>query len=387
MPEPPLPVPYRLFRHFYCVPRALSIHCDPGLVSEKQTAYEDETKHAKNNPMKIVPARINAFLAKPDPLIRVILVYGPDAGLVRERVLLLAKTLVPNSDDPFCSITLSSPAVAEHPSRLYDEMACVALGGGKRLIVIHGAEDKIGAALTSLLSDLPPSDSVLLIEAGDLDRKSKLRAVCEGSSPIVCAIPCYVEDTAARQRTISEILASENIRAAREVIGALAEILPPDRMAMRSELEKFALYVGKGNAATSADVHAAVQDAGAAEADDLVFAIGAGETKRVAQLIDRLFAEQTSPVALLRAAQRHFLRIQWARAEMDKGVAATDAVKRLQPPVFWKYESAMTAQLRRWSRGRIEQALLRLHDAEAAIKRTGTPDAALCAQTLLGLSA
>ncbi len=39
MPEPPLPVPYRLFRHFYCVPRALciiivfpSLHFDPRLV-------------------------------------------------------------------------------------------------------------------------------------------------------------------------------------------------------------------------------------------------------------------------------------------------------------------------------------------------------------------
>jgi DNA polymerase III delta subunit len=47
----------------------------------------------------------------------------------------------------------------------------------------------------------------------------------------------------------------------------------------------------------------------------------------------------------------------------------------------------MTSQLRRWSRGRIEQALRRLYDAEAAVKRTGIPDTALCAQTLLGLAA
>ena len=130
-----------------------------------------------------------------------------------------------------------------------------------------------------------------------------------------------------------------------------------------------------------------MQDAGAAEMDDLVFAIGAGETKRAVQLIDRLYAEQTSPVALLRAAQRHFLRLQWARAQMDGGLDATAAVKRLQPPVFWKYESAMTGQLRRWKQTRIDQALHRLFDAEAAVKRTGTPDIALCAQVLLGLAA
>ena len=53
-----------------------------------------------------------------------------------------------------------------------------------------------------------------------------------------------------RQRTITDILASEKVTAPREVVAALADVLPPDRLAMRSELEKFALYVGKGNTAT-----------------------------------------------------------------------------------------------------------------------------------------
>ncbi len=337
--------------------------------------------------MKLPTSRIVPFLNKPDPLVRVILVYGPDAGLVRERVMHLAKLTVSDLNDPFRVVTLAPSTVADDPARLFDEMASLALGGGRRLVRIQNPGESLAAGITALLIDMPDSDSLLLIEAGDLDKRSKLRAACEGDSPQSCAIPCYVEDSAARQRTITEILTSENVRAARDIVAALADILPPDRLAMRSELEKFALYVGKGNAATLADVHASVQDAGAAELDDLIFAVGAGDAKRAAQLIDRLYAEQTSPVALLRAAQRHFMRLQWARAEMDKGLAATDAVKRLHPPVFWKYESAMTSQLRRWSRARSEQALRRLADAEAAVKRTGTPDTALCAQVLLGLAA
>lgn len=343
--------------------------------------------------MRLTGARIASFLNKPDPGVRVVLVYGPDAGLVRERATHLSKLAVSDPNDPFSSVMLPPSAGANGPARLHDEMASLAFGGGKRLVRIQNPDENFAPALASLLADMPASDSLLLIEAGDLEKRSKLRALCEGETPLACAIPCYVEDTAARQRTIAEILISENIRAARDVIAALADILPPDRLALRSELEKFAIYVGSSTkdnrevTATMADVHASVQDAGAAELDDLVFAVGAGEAKRVTQLIDRLYAEQTSPVALLRAAQRHFIRLQWARAEMDKGVAATEAVKRLQPPVFWKYESAMTSQLRRWSRSRTEQALRKLYDAEAAVKRTGIPDTALCAQTLLGLAA
>ena len=69
-------------------------------------------------------------------------------------------------------------------------------------------------------------------------------------------------------------------------------------------------------------MRAVVQDAGAAEIDDLIFAVGSGDTKRAEILLGRLFAEQTSPVAILRAAQRHFLRLQWARGRMEKGASA-----------------------------------------------------------------
>jgi DNA polymerase-3 subunit delta len=337
--------------------------------------------------MKLPAGKISSFLTKPDPAIRVILVYGPDAGLVRERVVQIAKLTVADLNDPFRVAALTPAMISEDPARLHDEMASMSLGGGRRLIRLQISGEGMAGVIDALLEDMPDADSLLLIEAGDLDKRSKLRAVCEGDSPLSCGIPCYVEDNAARQRTINEILGGEEIRAGREVVAALAEVLPPDRMAMRSELEKFAIYVGKGNAATLIDVHATVQDAGAAEMDDLMFAVGAGEPKRAMLLIERLYAEQTSPVALLRAAQRHFMRLQWARAQMDNGLNATDAEKRLQPPVFWKHESAMASQLRRWSRGRSEQALRKLYDAEASVKKTGTPDTALCAQVLLGLAA
>jgi DNA polymerase-3 subunit delta len=156
---------------------------------------------------------------------------------------------------------------------------------------------------------------------------------------------------------------------------------------MRSELEKLAVYAKGKSALSVEDVRAVVQDAAAAELDDLVFAVGSGDTRRVRLLIDKLFEEQTASVAILRAAQRHFMRLQWARDQVDKGLNASDAVKKLQPPVFWKYADLMTAQLGRWSSVKIKRALERLYEAEAAVKRTGTPDAALCSQVMLGLAA
>jgi len=102
--------------------------------------------------------------------------------------------------------------------------------------------------------------------------------------------------------------------------------------------------------------------------------------------MDRLLEEQASSVAILRSAQRHFMRLQIARYHMDNGMSAGEALKKLQPPVFWKYVDSMTSQVRRWPANKIDAALTRLLEAEAAVKRTGTPDAALTSQLLLRLA-
>jgi DNA polymerase-3 subunit delta len=336
--------------------------------------------------MKLATGQITSFLQKPDPLARVVLVYGPDAGLVRERGEALAKKTVADLADPFRVAVLTGPIIADDPARLMDEMAAQALGGGRRLVRVTAATDAITSALGSLLENTPPGDSLLVIEAGELEKRSKLRALCEGGDKTVYAIACYAEEGAARQRVISDILKELGARASSDALGLLGDILPSDRLAVRSELEKLALYAGRADIKIE-DVRAVLQDAGEAEIDDLVFAVGAGEARRAEILLGRLIAEQTSPVAILRAAQRHFLRLQWARAEMDRGSSAAEAIKKLQPPVFWKYADSMSAQLRRWPAANIERALSRLFEAEAAVKRTGTPDTALTAQLLIQMAA
>ncbi|HUY68807.1 MAG TPA: DNA polymerase III subunit delta [Alphaproteobacteria bacterium] len=337
--------------------------------------------------MKLSTGQISQFLQKPDPSVRVALIYGPDAGLVKERADFLAKQIAPDPNDPFCTALLPGTAIAEDPARLADEMNAQALGGGRRLVRLQQATDTIAAALGSFLDDAKDGDSLLLIEAGDLEKRSKLRALCEGANKIACAIPCYVEDGPQRQRAIADILQQAGLTAPRDVILFLADTLPPDRLAMRSELGKLVLYAGAARAITLADARAAIGDGGAAEIDDLVYAAGGGEGKRAMLLLDRLLGEQTAPVAIARALQRHVMKLSLAKGYMDAGASASEAVAKLQPPVFWKYKDALAAQLRRWPQVRIENALAKLFETEAALKRTGAPDQSLCAQAVLGIAA
>ena len=50
---------------------------------------------------------INSFLARPDPARPIILLYGPDAGLIRERADALMASAVDDPNDPFSLVRLS----------------------------------------------------------------------------------------------------------------------------------------------------------------------------------------------------------------------------------------------------------------------------------------
>src|SRR4029079_14448730 len=134
---------------------------------------------------------IDKFIAKPN--LPVVLVYGPDAGLVRERVDALLRVSVDDPSDPFAVVKIESEALAATPGRLADEANTVPLFGGRRAVLLkvnsrHNIVPSVDAVLYA-----PRRDCRFVIEAGELRKNAPLRAACE-KAKAAAAIPCYVDN-------------------------------------------------------------------------------------------------------------------------------------------------------------------------------------------------
>src|ERR1700757_542681 len=146
----------------------------------------------KDNLSSMVALRgkeIDSFLARPDPGRPIILLYGPDAGLVRERADALLKSAVDDPNDPFSMVRLDGDELAAEPSRLVDEAMTVPLFGGRRAIRVR-AGSRSFAAGGGALAESNVMDCRIVIEAGDLRPESPLRKACERAKNAV-AIACY----------------------------------------------------------------------------------------------------------------------------------------------------------------------------------------------------
>ncbi|MBZ0141191.1 MAG: DNA polymerase III subunit delta, partial [Pseudorhodoplanes sp.] len=77
-------------------------------------------------------SEIDAFVARPDPARSVVLIYGPDAGLVGERAQAIVRASVDNIDDPFSLVRLEGDDLSANPLRLVEEANTIPLFGGRR---------------------------------------------------------------------------------------------------------------------------------------------------------------------------------------------------------------------------------------------------------------
>lgn len=336
--------------------------------------------------MKLSFRDIEPFVKNPSPAARVILVYGPDNGLMKERAGVMGKTIVADLNDPFNAVTLSAVQLAEDPARLADEAGAMSMMGGGRLIRIEDGADK----LTPLVKDYlaaPSAQNLVIIEAGELGPKSSLRKLCE-SAKNAAAVPCYVEDERGVSALIRDMLRKAGFNIEPDAVMFLASALAGDRAKIRAEIDKLVTYMGPDGQGQVmlADARACCGEAGAGSLDDLVYGAGAGRGEEALKAYTRLIEEGVPVIVVLRSLQNHFRRLHQVKSAMESGDDMGSAMKRLAPPIFFKQEAAFKGQLQRWSLPALQKAMARLADIEADCKKTGTPVETLCGQALLGLS-
>lgn len=333
--------------------------------------------------MKVQPGRVESFLARPDASVRAVLVYGPDAGLVRERADRLARSVAPDDGDPFRVSQLSGGDVADDPARLADEAAALCFGGGRRVVRVRDATERLADVFEAFLAD-PPGEALVVVEAGD--GVKKLRACFEGAKA-GAAIACYTEEGAALAGQVRAALQARGMKAGDDAVMALAALLGPDRQMMHAEIEKLALYVGEGRPVTEDDVLALAADAGETGLDDAIDAALAGDRAATDRALSRLAAEGEAPVRVMRGLARHFLRIAGVQARLDAGEPMDSALRSLRPPVFFKRQRTFQNQLQVWKGRRLADALDRVTEAELRCKETGQPDRLLSERVFLELAA
>ena len=324
----------------------------------------------------------DSFCEDPDPRYPVVLIYGPNRGLVSERIETLLKNTRGKSSDDFTVVTLEGDALASDPGKLSDEARTIGLFGDKRILHVRAGGRSFVEGLKPLLAE-PSHETLIAIEAGDLAKNSPLRAACEAAKS-AAVIPCYDDDA----RTIGALIDSSVLRAGlsmdRDAKEVLVSLVGSDRLSTRAEIEKLIFYVGDTKRVTLADVRAVVADTSGLAIDDVLDAASAGDSKAALRALAVARAEGTSPATILNAAIRHLSSLHKMSLQVEAGEDAESVLKRnlvLRP---WM-ENPKRA-LRRLGSHSIESALILLGEAELDTRRSSALAETIAERAILSLA-
>lgn len=302
------------------------------------------------------PSEVEPFVRRPSDRAPVVLVYGPDDGLVAERAAAIVKSAAGKADDPFSLVRLDGAEVVSDPARLVDEATTVSLFGNKRIVWVRDCGGRNILPAVQPLLDRPDTGSLVVIEAGDLKKGTGLRKKVEDHATAI-AIPCYADTAQDIARLIDQELKEAGLDIDRDAREALEALLGADRLASRGELRKLCLYAHGAGRVTHADVAAIVGDASAFAMDELIDAVAGGDVAAADLTLRKLEASGTHASVAGTMLIRHFQLLERARAEVGPGRGAAEVVERLQPPIFFRRRPAIARQLGLWSRERLARAL------------------------------
>ena len=244
-------------------------------------------------------------------------------------------------------------------SKLGASAANLSLFASKRLVEIRIPTGKPGAeggkAIAAYCQRLP-EDAVTLVLLPELDwqaLKTAWFSALESAATVVEAKPVTRDEL---PEWLAERLSRQGQKASVETLEWLAERVEGNLLAAKQEVEKLALLLPKGEIALEA-IREAVTDVSRFERDALIDAMHAGDSARVARVVDSLKAEG-EPLPLL----------LWTLSEELRKVMAIVAGQRPRRWMTPERSEALARSARKHDRASIDRELLRAHRIDRMIK-------------------
>ena len=325
---------------------------------------------------------VDGWIARPDPKIPLVLLYGPDRGLVSERGRALAEKSGIALNDPFSVTKLDASAAEGEAGRILDEAGTISMFAARRLLWIRNAgNQKWLVDDLATLAARPPVDTLVLVEGGDLKKGAALRTVFEERASAM-ALPCYADEVKGLDQVIDDELRRSGQTMSAEARQALRDRLGGDRLASRGEVEKLALYASPASEITLKDVLAIVGDVSGTSHDEMVECVLSGDRAGFVQLFTRNVTASAQVQPLLAAATRQFQMLQSLRANMD-GASASAMASSVRPPLHGARRTSLERALSQWNLPALSQALENLQQAILESRRRSDLALAIAERALL----
>ena len=303
----------------------------------------------KSNEFSKIDLNINNF----------ILLYGKNEGQKNEFKNLILKKIGKTQNYDEREILANSNTFLENfsSSSLFEK---------KKIIFIKRATDRILKIIEEI--DSKNLDDIIILNAENLDKKSKLRSYFEKSKKNIC-VAFYPDD----QQTLSKICINyfqkKSISISQSNINIIVNKCAGDRSILLNELNKIEFFVKKGKRINEENIIKLINLSEDYSVSELIDNCLAKNKNRTINILNENHFTNEDCILITRIFINKAKKILKLSTEFEKNKNINLTISSAKPPIFWKDKEITKQQIVKWKPAKLKRLIYKINETELIIKK------------------
>ena len=237
----------------------------------------------------------------------------------------------------------------------------------EKLIIISRATDKIKNVVEEII-EKQIDDIVFVLNANTLDKKSKLRSLCEKNNETVC-VPFYEDNSQTLNNIINQFFRKKKIPVSQQLINILIERSRGDRKNLNNELTKIDSFLLNKKSINIQEIIKLTNLADNYNASELVdYTLTKNVRKTVTVLNENNYSDEDN-IIIIRTLLAKLKRLVKIYELVDEKNTIDQAITSFKPPIFWKDKPLVIQQIKSWSKSELKNLIYESNEIEFLIKK------------------
>tara|TARA_B100000886_G_scaffold196044_1_gene135074 strand:- start:61 stop:1053 length:993 start_codon:yes stop_codon:yes gene_type:complete len=294
---------------------------------------------------------------------KMILLHGRNKGFKNQEI----KNLTINSDTV---LNYEEKEILNNQNEFLENTLNKSLFESKKTIIIKRVSDKM-VEIVKEINDKNLEDTTIILNADNLEKKSKLRTLFEKDKQLVC-VAFYSDNEQTLSKLAHEFLKHRNMSISQSNINSIIKKCNGDRENLFNDLIKIENYCKNGKKINSEIVSKLLslhEDYSISELVDNCLAKNKNKTLNILNennfssedciLITRTFLNKSKRILILSNNYQD-----------NKNIDLT--ISSSKPPIFWKDKEITKQQIFKWPPDKIKLLIYRINELELLVKKNVT---------------
>lgn len=291
-----------------------------------------------------------------------ILFYGMNEGAKFEEISKLLSTKQKKN-----ILNYEEKQVLENSESFFNNLLSKSLFENEKVIIINRVSDKILKIIEELLTK-NIVDILIIINAGNLEKKSKLRALFEKNNKMVC-IPFYPDTSEILSRISINFFKEKGIAVSQSNINLIINKCNGDRGVLKNELEKLEFFSKNTKKITTENLLKLINLAENYSISELTDNCLAKNYKKTIHILNENNFNQEDCIIITRTLLSKLKRILVLSKEYKKNNNINLTISNAKPPIFWKDKEIIKSQIIKRNPDQINKLIININDIELQIKK------------------